>query len=214
MSRRLTRLPVAAALAVLAGLAAVPAADKTAPAPSALPAKNFTEVLPGGAVKFEMVYVPGGTFEMGSPEGEPGRKDDEGPRHPVTVGAFWVGRHEVTWDEFDIWWKNESLPVFPKDPPYGRPDALTRPTNPYVDETYDHGREGFPAICMTHHAAMMYCHWLRTVTKKNYRLPTEAEWEYACRAGATATYTFGADAEKLDRYAWYKANTRDNEHPK
>jgi formylglycine-generating enzyme required for sulfatase activity len=212
MSRRLTLLPLVIILALVAGLAAVPAADPAAPV-SPLPPKNFTETLAEG-VTFEMVYVPGGTFQMGSPDDEPGRNENEGPQHTVTVKPFWIGKHEVTWDEFDLWWKNESLPVFEKDPPYGPPDALTRPTNPYVDETYDHEREGHPAICMTHHAAMMYCHWLRSVTKKNYRLPTEAEWEYACRAGSQTAYSFGDDPALLDEYAWYKENSPDDDHPR
>jgi formylglycine-generating enzyme required for sulfatase activity len=177
-----------------------------------LPAKNFTEALPGGTVKFEMVYVPGGEFLMGSPEDEAGRDPNEGPQHKVSVKPYWLGKCEVSWDEFDLWWKNETLMEFPKDAPYGAPDALTRPTNPYVPADYGHGQEGYPAICMSHHAAMMYCHWLRTVTKKNYRLPTEAEWEFAARAGTTTPYS--CDADKLGDYAQSAENSKDDDHPK
>jgi formylglycine-generating enzyme required for sulfatase activity len=225
MTRRL-KLLAAFTLSTVAGTAAlVPAkddakaletpADAKVPAKLDLPPKTFTETLPGG-IKFEMVYVPGGTFDMGSPETEAGRKDDEGPRHKVTIKPMWVGKTEVTWDEFDRWVKNESIVVYPKDAPFPKTaDALSRPTPPFVPEDYNHGHEGYPAICMSHHAAMMYCHWLRIVTKKGYRLPTEAEWEYACRAGSDKAYSFGDAVANLGEYANYQGSTeKDDERPK
>ena len=96
---------------------------------------------------------------------------------------------------------------FPKDAPYGAPDAITRPTNPYVPADYGHGQEGFPAVSMSHHCAMMYCHWLRSATKKNYRLPTEAEWEFAARAGTTTPYSF--DESKVGDFAHYAENSKE-----
>ena len=85
-------------------------------------------------------------------------------------------------------------------------DAVTRSTKPYADMTFGFGSRGNPAICMTHHAAMEYCRWISAKTGKNYRLPTEAEWEYAARAGAATAYSFGNSPEELGEYAWYVEN--------
>ncbi|MDB5307595.1 MAG: sulfatase-modifying factor protein [Gemmataceae bacterium] len=221
----LSRFTVLCALA--AGLAAVglsgAAADKPAAPAGKLERKNFVENTTGYkldentkkkiplAAKFEMVYVPGGEFTMGSPEAEPGRDATEGPRHRVKVGGFWMGKCEVAWDEFDVFWFDATYLVANDERAKGfGPDAITRPTNTFVDETYEHGREGHPAICMTHHAATVYCTWLRQKTGKAYRLPTEAEWEYAARGGkGDAAYFFGDDPKALGDYAWFKDNSPD-----
>jgi formylglycine-generating enzyme required for sulfatase activity len=222
---RCTTLLVPAAVCLAGALAAagfagqdvkqVIPADPVVPTKVDLPTKDFSEVLPSD-VKLEMVYVPGGEFVMGSPESEPGHQPDEGPQHKVRVKPFWLAKCEVTWDEFYLFWKDDSLYKSDEVPEelHGKlkPDAISKPTNTYVDELYDHGREGHPAICMTHHAAMMYCHWLRWKTKKGYRLPTEAEWEYACRAGYPGPYGFDEKTEKLEDYAWFKGNSASPEH--
>jgi len=177
--------------------------------------KGYKETIPDSKVSFEMVPIPGGTFLMGSPKDEKGRDKDEGPQHPVTIHPFWMGNHEVTWDEFDIYRKElgvehpEQNDMKLKE----NPDAITGPTPPYVDESYGHGRDGgFPAICMTQHAAMEYCRWLSKKTGKVYRLPTEAEWEYACRAGTKTAYFFGDDPKDLGEYAWYEATSEETTH--
>jgi formylglycine-generating enzyme required for sulfatase activity len=173
--------------------------------------KGYTEKIDDKAT-FDMVPIPGGTYLMGSPNDEKGRGDNEGPQHPVTVKPFWMAKCEIAWDEYDIYWENR-----PKGPPQ-RPDltkkpdkladAITSPTPPYDDPTFGYGKKGFPVIAVTHHAAMEYCRWLSAKTGKQYRLPTEAEWEWACRAGKASD-----DIAKLDEYEWYEKNSSEAPHP-
>ncbi len=189
---------------VLAALWRIGDASEAAPAG---PHKSYTETIPGTEVKFDMVAIRGGEFLMGSPPGEKDRKDDEGPQHPVIVGPFWMGKCEVTWDEFDLFWR--AKPGQKEDKELDNPkdaDAVTRPTPPYADETFKKGREGHPVLGITWHAAMQYCRWLSLKTGKQYRLPTEAEWEYACRAGTKTAYFFGDDPKQLGDYAWFGDN--------
>jgi formylglycine-generating enzyme required for sulfatase activity len=176
--------------------------------------QSYDEAIGGTRVKFNMVAIPGGTYAMGSPESEPGRAPEEGPQHPVTVRPFWMGKCEVTWDEYDAFRKEAAVGKNEENDKRlkASADAVTGPTPPYADETFGHcpeGRSGYPVICITYHAAMEYCHWLSKKTGKVYRLPTEAEWEWACRAGTTTPYSFGSDAEKLGEYAWYDKNSEE-----
>ena len=174
--------------------------------------KPYTNMIPGTDVPYQMLALPGGEFTMGSPETEKDRKPDEGPQHKVKLSPFWMGQFEVTWDQYLLF-------MYPDDEKKLREthktdetinqvsDAVTRPSKPYVDMSFGMGKSGFPAIAMTHHAANKFCHWLSAKTGHFYRLPTEAEWEYACRAGTTTAYSFGDDASKLGDYGWFFDNS-------
>jgi formylglycine-generating enzyme required for sulfatase activity len=173
--------------------------------------KPYSDAIPGTPVSFEMVALPGGEYTMGSPASEKGRKDDEGPQHKAKIEPFWMGKFEVTWNEYELFMypEGERKPIAPGAAldVVNVPDAVTRPTKPYVEMSFGMGKDGYPAISMTHHAAMTYCKWLSAKTGKFYRLPTEAEWEYACRAGTTTAYSFGDDAAQLKDYAWFAKNS-------
>lgn len=205
-------------LGMITILVLVPEPNSLAAQAPAADLKPYVEIIQSSGVKFEMLPIPGGEFRMGSSAAERGRTPDEGPQHPVKVKPFWMGKTEVTWDEYDLYWKTEAAAkedkVFIQEGRIkGDADAITRPTPPYADETFGMGREGFPVICITHHAAMEYCRWLSVKTGKTYRLPTEAEWEYACRAGTETAYSFGNDPKDLDEHAWYLKNSDEVTHP-
>jgi formylglycine-generating enzyme required for sulfatase activity len=154
--------------------------------------ENYNEKIPGTSVSFDMVAIPGGKFLMGSPDNEPLRKKDEGPLRKVTLSKFWMGRTEVTWDEYMAFFRatgsqgrTEGQVVTRKNV-----DAISGATPPWGAPDQGWGKASRPAITMTWHAANVYCQWLSKVTGKKYRLPTEAEWEYACRAGTQTPYFF------------------------
>jgi formylglycine-generating enzyme required for sulfatase activity len=192
----------AAALSIGLAHAAQPAAPVFAP---------YAETIPGTKVSFEMVPIPAGSVRLGSPKDEAGRGADEGPQLEAAVGAFWMGKHEVTWDEYDLF--AHGLPREARAVETSETDAVTRPTPPYADESFGYGKGRQPALSMTHHAAMEYCRWLSERTGRAYRLPTEAEWEYACRAGATSAYAFGSNEKSLGEHAFYRANADDRPRP-
>jgi len=190
-----------------------PQARQEIAVPPAEELKPYVESLPGTRVKFEMVPIPGGTFRMGSPVTERGRQADEGPRHKVKIRPFWMQKTEMTWEAFDQFAFNKNLMGTPGTSPAANgADAVARPTPPYSDPTFGFGRRGHPIISVSHHAAMEFCRWLSAKTGKTYRLPTEAEWEYACRAGSETAYSFGELPIKLAEYAWFRMNSEDQPH--
>ena len=182
--------------------------------------KAYSERIEHTDVTIPLVPIKGGTFLMGSPDTEPGRAADEGPRHEVKVAPFWMGKFEMTWDAYEIWMFDQDIQrrELAKAKPNLRDKEadeyqLSQPTAPYTDMTFGMGKRGYPAICMTQLAARVYCQWLTAKTGRYYRLPTEAEWEYACRAGTTTAYSFGDDAADIDEFAWHVDNSEEKYHP-
>ncbi|HRR25241.1 MAG TPA: SUMF1/EgtB/PvdO family nonheme iron enzyme [Acidobacteriota bacterium] len=188
---------------------------------------NYTDVIPGLNVKFEMVAVPGGVFTMGTPENEFGHKPDESPQRQVEVSSFWIGKYEVSWTLWDAYYM-QTVTRGKNQAGAKSADVMTGPTPPYGSPDQGWGRGSRPAITMTHYAAERFCEWLSYVTGRRYRLPTEAEWEYAARCGQPEPFPFlegdgGSwyerwisrlfggipwDEALLDEYAVYVANSR------
>lgn len=164
--------------------------------------KTYTTTIPNSSISFKMVPIPAGKFLMGSSDKEKHHKADEGPQTEVSVSAFWMEEHEVTYDEFLLFFQDANTSV------NNMVDAVTRPTPQYIDLSWGMGKAGgYPINSMQQKTAMMYCKWLYKLTGQFYRLPTEAEWEYACRAGTTTEYYWGDDSSKMGDYAWFDGNS-------
>jgi formylglycine-generating enzyme len=175
----------------------------------------YDAMIPGTKIVFRMMPIPGGEYTMGSPDTEAERKADEGPQRKVIVAPFWMAECEVKWEEYKLFMQlYRSLKEFEERrirtvTDENKIDAITTPTPLYEpDFTFEYGEDPKqPAVSMTQYAAKQYTKWLTGITGQQFRLPTEAEWEHACRAGSTTAYSFGDDATKLDEYGWFADNT-------
>ena len=173
--------------------------------------ENFMETIPGTAASISMIAVPGGEFTMGSPSDEPFRKENEGPQRKVKVSPFFMGEVEVTWDQF--WAFYSETMSEGRTPPaviYANNsrediDAVSGPTPPFGLPDQGWGMGSRPAITMTHYSAQTFCQWLSLKTGKKYRLPTEAEWEYAARGGTATPYFFEGNPKKLSNEGFLKS---------
>lgn len=171
------------------------------------PFKTYSQKISGSEFAIDMIPITGGKFLMGSNE----HKDDEKPQHEVIIDDFWMGAFEITWDQYELFLERELDAIGPEGTEAEVAidiDAIASATPPYVDMSHGMGKKGFPVVNITQYAAITFCKWLTAKTGKFYRLPTEAEWEYAARAGSKTSYSFGDDITKLELYAWYNLNSK------
>ncbi len=190
--------------------------------------EDFTETIPGTTISFNMKAIPGGSFKIGSPENEQMREADEGPQKTVNISPFFMAEIEVSWDEYLAFYSATAAEGRSTDTEGTRTqedvDAISGPTPPYGQPDQNWGLGKRPAITMSYHSAETYCKWLSQVTGKTYRLPTEAEWEYAARGGKETPFffagnpkdfvkkgfigsLFGKENDSINNYIIFKSNS-------
>ncbi|MCF6358865.1 MAG: SUMF1/EgtB/PvdO family nonheme iron enzyme [Draconibacterium sp.] len=156
--------------------------------------EDYTETIPGTTISFNMKAIPGGSFKIGSPDNEQMRKTDEGPQKEVKLSPFFMAEIEITWDTYLAFYSATAAEGRSTDTEGSRTeadvDAISGPTPPYGQPDQNWGLGNRPAITMSYHSAETFCKWLTQVTGKTYRLPTEAEWEYAARGGTETPFFF------------------------
>ena len=157
------------------------------------PGDLFRDKLKEGGKGPEMIVLAAGNFTMGSPGTESGRREDEGPQRRVTISQpFALSNHEITFREYDSFAKATGRKL-PYDSGWGRGNR--------------------PVIYVSWEDATAYARWLSEQSGQQYQLPTEAEWEYAARAGSTTAVSFGDDLSRLGEYAWFIDNSEKKTHP-
>lgn len=178
----------------------------------------YAQTIPGTDVEIKMIPIAGGSFKMGASDQEAG--DDVTPQVEVTVKPFWMGQYELNWEQYqaymamDTAFKKMAKTGLRKVTTEDEVDAVTAPSALYEpDITYEAGEApDQPAASMTQFAAKQYTKWLSLISGQFYRLPYEAEWEYACRAGTTTKYYFGDDDDKLEEHGWFYDVSGDERH--
>jgi formylglycine-generating enzyme required for sulfatase activity/serine/threonine protein kinase len=178
----------------------VPTPAPAVPSPHAAASKKELTLDLGGGAMLELVLIPAGEFMMGSPDSEQGRDSGEGPLHPVRISrAFYMGKYEVTQAQWQA--------VMGTNP------SWFSNTGGGKDKVSGASTVTLPVDTVSWDECQEFCRKASQKTGKTVRLPTEAEWEYACRAGSTGRFCFGDSDEQLGAYAWHRSNSGLKTHP-
>jgi formylglycine-generating enzyme required for sulfatase activity len=166
--------------------------------------------------KYNLIYVKGGIYQMGSEDGE----SDESPIHSVKLSSFYIGKYEITVNEFIEFMNAANVEDYGSLD--GRDiidiDDIDCPVI-YEEESFKFKRTKFvetetcPIVGITWHGATAYCEWLSRKTGDRYRLPTEAEWQFAARGGVESEYFIFSGSDTLNRVGWYADNSEPKVHP-
>jgi formylglycine-generating enzyme required for sulfatase activity len=162
------------------------------------------------SIGMKLRLIPPGEFMTGSPTSEQGRRDNETQHRVRITKPFYLGLHEVTIEQFRAFVKARHYQTEAER--HGRGDFFRMPQFTWWDAEFRQEAD-HPVLYISWNDAVAFCAWLSNREKRPYRLPTEAEWEYACRAGSTTRLFFGDDASMLDEYAWYRDNADHKTHP-
>ncbi|MCP4787592.1 MAG: formylglycine-generating enzyme family protein [Fuerstiella sp.] len=184
---------------------------------AAEPARNYTETFTdkqGEELRFDMVLIEGGDFIMGSKKSDRGHQTHEAPAHKVVVKPFYLCSTETTLSLFLSYYleTNQAKASHEATLDTNAVDAITGPTPVFGDLSMGYSKQN-PAIGVTWHNAVNFCKWLNRKTGRTYRLPTEAEWEYAARAGGSGPYGRGHNPGNPDEFAWFVDNSDGEPHP-
>ena len=165
--------------------------------------EDFTETIPETTISINMKAIPGGSFKIGSPEKEQFRDADEGPQKTVNLSPYFMAEVEITWDTYLAFYSATAAEGRSTDTEGTRTeadvDAISGPTPPYGQPDQNWGLGSRPAITMSYLSAQTFCKWLTQVTGKTYRLPTEAEWEYAARGGSETPFFFEGNPKDFSK---------------
>ena len=183
---------------------------------------TWSQKISGTTLEIELVSVPAGSIDVADPS-------SNGATRRAAIGAFSLSKLEIPWEVYDAF-------VFGLDQPSASTsdgaDAVTRPSHPYISMDRGFGHAGYPVISVSYHGAQEFCRWLSLKSGRTFRLPSETEWEYACRAGASAppssadvheadVHGLGANelgapqlgAQELGAQAWFRDNAHGKTHP-
>jgi len=187
----------------------------------AIRAVQLLQKLPAlvNSIGMRLAPILPGKFLMGSPDDEPGRESNEGPQHEVILTRpFYIGAHDVTVGQFKAFVQEKGYRTEAETSGEGayvllpnfewKLDPKANWQNPGFEQTENH-----PVVCVSWNDAKAFCEWLSAKEGKTYALPTEAQWEYACRAGSKTKFHFGDDGDELAKYAWQNENSEMKTHP-